>query len=58
MKKEIKQKELVTLEDCFSLKGKNIVVIGGAGRMAEAFSNSLLSADCASKLLQIKTFRD
>lgn len=54
MKKELRQKELITLEDCFSLKGKNVVVIGGAGRMAESFSSSLLSADCESITLADK----
>ena len=55
MKKELRLKELVTLEDCFSLKGKNVVVIGGAGRMAESFSFSLLSADCESITLTDKS---
>ncbi len=48
MKKELKQKELRTLKDCFSLKGKNAVIIGGAGKMAESFSYTLLSAGCES----------
>ena len=54
MKKELRLKELFTLGDCFSLKGKNVVVIGGAGRMAESFSFSLLSADCESITLTDK----
>jgi len=48
MKKELKQKELRTLKDCFSLKGKNAVIMGGAGKMAESFSYTLLSAGCES----------
>jgi len=48
MKKELKQKELHNLGDCFSLNGKNIVIIGGAGKMAESFSSVFLSAGCES----------
>lgn len=51
MKKESKQKELCTLEDCFSLKGKNVVIMGGAGKMAESFSSALLSAGCENLVL-------
>lgn len=48
MKRELKQKALYTLEDCFSLKGKDIVIIGGAGKMAESFSKVLLASGSES----------
>ncbi len=51
MKKELKQKELHTLDECFSLKGKNVVIFGGAGKMAVSFSKALLSAGCKSLIL-------
>jgi len=51
MKKELRQKELVTLEDCFSLGGKNVVIFGGAGKMAASFSRTLLAARCGSLTL-------
>lgn len=51
MKKEFRQKELHSVEDCFSLSGKNIAIIGGAGKMAESFSYTLLSSDCQSLVI-------
>lgn len=51
MKKELKLKELFTLKDCFSLKGKNVVIFGGAGKMAKSFSKAFLSAECKSLTL-------
>lgn len=51
MKKELKLKELYTLDECFSLKGKNVVIFGGAGKMAVSFSKALLSAGCKSLTL-------
>lgn len=51
MKKELKLKELNTLEECFSLEGKNVVIFGGAGKMSESFSKALLSAGCKSLAL-------
>ncbi len=51
MKKETKQKELLSLEDCFSLTDKNVVIIGGAGKMAGSFSYTLLSSGCKSIVL-------
>ncbi|UCC95517.1 MAG: SDR family oxidoreductase [Candidatus Omnitrophota bacterium] len=51
MKKEKGQKELNSLEECFSLKDKNVVIMGGAGKMAESFSSALLSAGCKRLVL-------
>ena len=51
MKKELKQKEIYSLEDCFCLKKKNVVIFGGAGKMAKSFSKALLSAGCKSLIL-------
>lgn len=51
MKKELKQKELYTLEDCFSMKGKNVVIFGGAGKISESFSRVLFSSECESLIL-------
>lgn len=51
MKKEMKLRELYTPEECFSLKDKNVVIFGGAGKMAESFSRALLFAGCKSLTL-------
>lgn len=51
MKKEMKLRELYTFEECFSLKGKNVVIFGAAGKMAESFSKALLFAGCKSLTL-------
>jgi NAD(P)-dependent dehydrogenase (short-subunit alcohol dehydrogenase family) len=54
MKTELWQKELYTLEDCFSLKGRNVVVIGGAGKMSESFSKALILAGCNNLVIADK----
>jgi NAD(P)-dependent dehydrogenase (short-subunit alcohol dehydrogenase family) len=51
MKEELRQKEIVSLEDCFSLEGKSVVVFGGAGKMAASFSRTLLAARCRDLFL-------
>lgn len=51
MKKELELKELISIEDNFSLKNKNIVIFGGAGKMSQAFSKSLLSAGCQNLVI-------
>jgi NAD(P)-dependent dehydrogenase (short-subunit alcohol dehydrogenase family) len=51
MKKELRLKELVAPADCFSLKGKNVVIFGGAGKMAASFSRTLLASQCKNLIL-------
>jgi NAD(P)-dependent dehydrogenase (short-subunit alcohol dehydrogenase family) len=51
MKKEFLEKEIIGLDDCFSLEGKNVVVFGGAGKMAASFSRTLLAARCRNLAL-------
>jgi len=51
MKRELKTKKLYTLEECFSLKDKRVVIVGGAGKMAQSFSKAILSAGCRSLLI-------
>jgi len=51
MKKESRQNEMLTMEDCFSLEGKSALIMGGAGKMAESFSRTLLHAGCERLVL-------
>ena len=50
-KKENEQDCLDTIEKCFSLNGKNVVIVGGGGKMSEAFSRILLSSGCSALVL-------
>jgi len=51
MKKERTLKELFSLKDLFSLKGKNVVIFGGAGKMSQSFARALLFAECKNLIL-------
>ncbi len=51
MKRGSSVKPLISVTDCFSLAGKNIVVFGGGGKMAESFSRTFLEAGCRKLIL-------